>query len=54
MKAEEFDETMARARTHRVQENTLNQREDADKELVQIAADPDIERESRRDRGVLK
>ena len=44
-KHEEFDETMARAKTHRVHEKTLNQREDADNELAQMAAYPDIERE---------
>lgn len=47
MKREEFDETMARAKTHRVHENTLKQREDADNELAQMAADPDIQRELR-------
>jgi len=47
MKSEEFDETMARAKTHRVHGRTLNQREDADNELAQMAADPDIERELR-------
>ncbi len=46
-KREEFDETMARAKTQRVHEKTLNQREDADNELAQMAADPDIQRELR-------
>jgi len=32
---------------HRVHENTLNQREVADNQLAQMAADPDIERELR-------
>jgi len=32
---------------HRVHENTVKQREDADNQLSQMAADPDIERELR-------
>jgi hypothetical protein len=32
---------------HRVHENTVKQREDADNQLAQMAADPDIERELR-------
>jgi hypothetical protein len=32
---------------HRVHKNTLNQREVADNQLAQMAADPDIERELR-------
>ena len=32
---------------HRVRKDTLNQREDADNQLAQMAADPDIERELR-------
>lgn len=47
MKRQDFDETMAGARTHRVHEKTLNQREGADNELAQMAADPDIQRELR-------
>jgi hypothetical protein len=47
MKRDEFDETMAREKTCRVDESTLNEREDTDNELAQMAADPDIERELR-------
>ena len=47
MKSEDFDETMAGAKTHRVHEKTLDQSEDADNELAQVAADPDIQREFR-------
>ena len=32
---------------HRVHENTLTQREDADHQLAQMSADPEIERELR-------
>jgi len=47
LKREDFDETMAGAKTHRVHEKMLKQREDADNELPQMAADPDIQRELR-------
>jgi hypothetical protein len=46
-KAEEFDETMARAKAQRVHEKLLSQRENADNALAQMAADPEIERELR-------
>jgi len=47
MKGEDFDETMAGTRTHRVHEKSLNRREDGDNELAHMAAYPDIQRELR-------
>lgn len=47
MKPEDFDAAMSRAKTHRVDEKPLNRSEDADNEMAQMAADPDIERELR-------
>lgn len=47
MKREDFDETMAEAKAHRVHEQGSNPTEDADNELAQMAADPDILRELR-------
>ena len=47
MKHEDFDETMAEAKSHRVHEKGLNPTEDADNELAQMAADLDLERELR-------
>jgi len=38
---------MAEAKSHRVHEKGLNPTEDADNELAQMAADPDLERELR-------
>jgi len=47
MKHEDFDETMAEAKSHRVHEKGLNPTEDTDNELAQMAADPDIQEELR-------
>ena len=47
LKREDFDETMAEAKAHRVHEKALNPTENVDNELAQMAADPDIQEELR-------